>query len=201
MTRPRQFARRAATPLVPAMLAVSLLAVSCGGDGESTSNDLPSLDPAERTGIDEDDSTGGGDGEPSEAELSGQLEAYRQCLLDALPPGSEVDVSLGPGGPGIDISVAEGDVDEEAEAACDAMLNDLERTFADDPEQTAERQAQSETALRCLAERGYESDDDLTLSIGEDGSLNVDVTSAGDFDEEAYLEAERACLAQAGLDG
>lgn len=199
MISPRQF-RSAAAPL---LAAVALVVASCGGDGESASSELPSLSPDEAAADDGGPGSSSEDGGAlSEAEMSQVLEDYRQCLLDALPPGSEVDVSLGPGGPGIDVSVTEGDVDEEAEAACEEMLVGLERTFGGDPEQVAARRARSEAALQCLADRGYESDGNLRLSIGEEGGINVDVTADGSgFDEAAYLEAERECLAEAEATG
>ncbi len=190
-----------------AVIALALLAASCGDGGAAEEADLPTLGgDAEAAAGDEgtaDSGQGGASPGPSEAEMSRVLEQWRECMLEALPAGSVVDVSITDGLPDISISIESGDDGDEDQAheQCDPLLADLERSFIGSPEDIAARRDQSAKAIDCLADRGFSNDiEGLQLTVDETtGYFGVDITGDG-IDESAFAEAEAECLAEAGLD-
>jgi hypothetical protein len=192
--------RRSAMSAAAITCVVGLLA-ACGGGDDSDSPDVASLDGGTTAESSPDDTAN--DDEVTEADREQALLDYAECMRDHgidMPDPQITEEGGGvlieqDAGPGMD---PESDKFQEADAACQPILEDAMGDVEVDPEQQAEMQEQLLEYAQCMRDHGIDMEDPV---FDEDGRVEIQANGgprSGDpRDDEDFQAADEAC----GQDG
>jgi hypothetical protein len=165
--------RRRAVNTAAIVCAAGLLA-ACGGGGDAGSPEVASLDDESATTT--ATSEGSGESEPSPADREEALLDFAECMrehgIDMPDPQISEDGSGGiliqqEEGSGMD---PESEEFQEAQAACESILEDAEGDIQLDPEQEAEMREQLLEFAQCMRDHGIDMPDPV---FGEDGRVEI----------------------------
>jgi hypothetical protein len=154
---------------VVALVVAALLgtATACGSDdGAGDDDDVASLDDGTGSDATTDDTTATS---AAPEDIEDAVLAFAQCMRDhgVDMPDPQID---GEGGVAIAIEGKPGDeaTMEEAQAACEPLMENARGDMDIDPEQRAEMQAEMLEFAECMREHGIDMDDPV---FGDDGRI------------------------------
>jgi hypothetical protein len=189
--------RTSAATATISLLAMACLLAACGGGGDDTASaddgdDIATLGtsadtdpPASGTGpegSESDDSGPDGTGEEASEDPEEAMEQFSECMQehgvdfpDPAAPGDEPQ--------GVVITIEPGDEDnmQEAQEACDYLMENVRNNIELDPEQQAEMQAEMLEFTECMRDQGIDMPDP---EFSADGGMAVTM-SAGSAPENA----------------
>jgi hypothetical protein len=193
---------RAATATI-LLLATACLLAACGGGGDDTASadegdDIATLgtsadtdtppsgtgpDGSESDGSGPDDSGPDGTGEEASDDPEEAMEQFSECMQehgvdfpDPAAPGDEPQ--------GVIITIGPGDEDnmQEAQEACDYLMENVRNNIELDPEQQAEMQAQMLEFTDCMRDQGIDMPDP---EFSEDGGMAITMSAGSAPENEA----------------
>jgi hypothetical protein len=190
---------RATTASVAVVLAAGLLA-ACGGSGGAQSPDVASLDDGSTT-TDTTNGDGTDNSDVSQEDREQALLDYAECMRDHGIDMPDPKISSDEGG-GILIEQEEGaDMDPESEKfqqadeACQSILEDAMGDIEVDPEQQAQMREQLLEFARCMRDHGIDMEDPV---FDENGRVQIKTNGpaggGGDpRDDDDFQAAQEAC--------
>jgi hypothetical protein len=199
--------RRSATAMVAAVVAAGLLG-ACGGSGGAESPEVASLDEGTAT-TDTSNSDGTDNSAVTQEDREQALLDYAECMRDHGIDMPDPKISSDEGG-GILIEQEEGaDIDPEsdefqqADEACQPILDDAMGDIEVDPEQQAEMREQLLEFAQCMRDHGIDMEDPV---FDENGRVQIKtngpVGGGGDpRDDEDFQAAQEACSQDGGMFG
>jgi hypothetical protein len=203
----RNNSRRGTAAAVAVIFAAGLLA-ACGGTGGAESPEVASLDDGSTT-TDTSNDDGTGDSEVSPEDREQALLEYAQCMRDHGIDMPDPKISSEDGG-GILIE-QEGDAEmdpesdefQQADEACQPILEDAMGDIGADPERQAEMREQLLEFAECMRDHGIDMEDPV---FDENGRVQIKtngpVGSGGDpRDDEDFQAAQEACNQDGGMFG
>jgi hypothetical protein len=199
--------RRGAASAAVIIVAAWLL-VACGGGGGADSADVASLDEDTATTTDTSNSDGSGDSDVSEADREQALLDYAECMRDHGIDMPDPQISSEDGG-GILIEQEggaemdpESDEFQQADEACQPILEDAMGDIEVDPEQQAEMQEQMLEFAQCMRDHGIDMEDPV---FDENGRVEIRANGpdgGGDpREDEDFQAAQEACNQDGGMFG
>ena len=173
-----------------ALCALTMLA-ACGGDEGAAGGDVASIgDGSTPTTV----GTDAGDGETSPADREEAMLDFAECMRDHGVDMPDPEVS-GDGGGGVVVleqDAADGDF-QEAEEACQPILEDAMGDLEIDPEREAEMREELLEFSECMRDQGIDMPDPV---FGDDGRVTMEAGPGEDVevpDEEELERASEAC--------
>jgi hypothetical protein len=199
--------RRGAASAAVIIVAAWLL-VACGGGGGADSADVASLDEDTATTTDTSNGDGSGDSDVSEADREQALLDYAECMRDHGIDMPDPQISSEDGG-GILIEQEggaemdpESDEFQQADEACQPILEDAMGDIEVDPEQQAEMQEQMLEFAQCMRDHGIDMEDPV---FDENGRVEIRANGpdgGGDpREDEDFQAAQEACNQDGGMFG
>ncbi len=203
----RNNSRRGTAAAVSVVFAAGLLA-ACGGSGGAESPDVASLDDGSTT-TDTSNGDGNDNSEVSPEDREQALLDYAQCMRDHGIDMPDPKISSEEGG-GILIE-QEGDAEmdpesdefQQADEACQPILEDAMGDIGADPERQAEMREQLLEFAECMRDHGIDMEDPV---FDENGRVQIKTNGPGGSggdprDDEDFQAAQEACNQDGGMFG
>jgi hypothetical protein len=199
--------RRGTTAAVSVVLTAGLLA-ACGGSGGAESPGVASLDEGSAT----TDASNSDEPETSEASPEDREQAlldYAACMRDHGIDMPDPKISSEEGGGilieqegGADLN-PESDEFQQADEACQPILEDAMGDIEVDPEQQAEMREQLLEFAQCMRDHGIDMDDPV---FDENGRVEIKTNGpvgggSDPRDDEDFQAAQEACNQDGGMFG
>jgi hypothetical protein len=204
----RTNSRRGATAAVAVVLAAGLLA-ACGGSGGAESPEVASLDDGTTT-TDSSNSDGTDNSEASPEDREQALLDYAECMRDhgIDMPDPQISSEDGGGiliqqeGDGADMN-PESEEFQQADEACQPILEEAMGDMEIDPEQQAEMREQLLEFAQCMRDHGIDMEDPV---FDENGRVQIKTNGPSDGggdprDDEDFQAAQEACNQGGGMFG
>jgi hypothetical protein len=198
--------RRGAVNAAAIVLAAGLLA-ACGGTGGADSPEVARLDdPATTTGTSDDE--GSNKPEASQADREQALLDYAECMrdhgIDMPDPEISSDGSGGilvqqDGGSGMN---PDSDKFQQADQACQSILEDTMAEPEVDPEQEAQMREQLLEFAQCMRDHGVDMEDPVFDENGRvEIKTNGPIGNGDPRDDKDFQAAQEACNKDGGMFG
>ena len=198
---------RGATAVVAVVVAAGLLG-ACGGSGGAESPDVASLDEGTAT-TDTSNSDGTDNSAVTQEDREQALLDYAECMRDHGIDMPDPKISSEEGGGILIEQDAGGDMNPESEEfqqadkACQPILEDAMGDIEVDPEQQAEMREQLLEFAQCMRDHGIDMEDPV---FDENGRVQIKTNgpdgSGGDpRSDEDFQAAQEACNPDGGMFG